>query len=448
MTEAAKILVVDDELGIRRTLEGIFKDEGYDTILAEDGESALKILSQTKPSLVILDIWMPGMDGIEILRKIKQLYPDLAVIMISGHATIATAVTATRLGASDFVEKPLDLHRIVRSVQRALESSQENSSQIESNKAEENSQELSFSNLDEATGINPVVFSMGGLEGRSFNQKTLANNAILYGQGLHSGKKSGLILEPLPAFSGIHFVGVSENTPVPAHVDFVESTGFATTVRLGATQAGTIEHLMSALHAYGITNLLIKCNGEVPVMDGSARDFCLLFDEVGIEDQAEKWYEIAIDQVIKVGDDKEYIQIEPSEEFIIDYSLSYPEPLGRQRMVFTLNDAEDYKREIAPARTFGFVKDVGYLQKQGLALGGRFDNFVLYGEAGAINDQLRFENEAVRHKILDAIGDLYLLGRKIRGKVTAKMTGHSDNIALLREIALKLKKTNDNAVKQ
>ena len=352
MTEAAKILVVDDELGIRRTLEGIFKDEGYDTILAEDGESALKILSQTKPSLVILDIWMPGMDGIEILRKIKQLYPDLAVIMISGHATIATAVTATRLGASDFVEKPLDLHRIVRSVQRALESSQENSSQIESNKAEENSQELSFSNLDEATGINPVVFSMGGLEGRSFNQKTLANNAILYGQGLHSGKKSGLILEPLPAFSGIHFVGVSENTPVPAHVDFVESTGFATTVRLGATQAGTIEHLMSALHAYGITNLLIKCNGEVPVMDGSARDFCLLFDEVGIEDQAEKWYEIAIDQVIKVGDDKEYIQIEPSEEFIIDYSLSYPEPLGRQRMVFTLNDAEDYKREIAPARAF------------------------------------------------------------------------------------------------
>lgn len=436
MAEAPQILVVDDELSIRRTLEGIFKDEGYSTISAEDGEAALAILTKVRPELVVLDIWMPGMDGIETLRRIKQLYSDLPVIMVSGHATIATAVTATRLGATDFVEKPLDLHRIIQSVQNALAKAGSSGGTGSSTDDLDARHELSFSS--ETTGINPVVFARKGLEGRAFSQRTLANNAILYGQGLHSGKKSGLIFEPLPPFSGIHFVGVSENTPVPAHVNFVESTGFATTVRLGNTQAGTIEHLMSALHAYGISNLLIKCNGEVPVMDGSARDFCILFEEVGIEDQGEKWFEIAVDKTYRAGDEKEFIQIEPADEFIIDYTLIYPEPLGRQQMVYTLSSPESYKNEIAPSRTFGFVKDVGYLQKQGLALGGRFDNFVLYGEEGAINDKLRFENEAVRHKILDAIGDLFLLGRRLRGKVTAQMTGHSDNIALLRRISEKL----------
>jgi UDP-3-O-[3-hydroxymyristoyl] N-acetylglucosamine deacetylase len=444
MQKNIKILVVDDELSIRRTLEGIFRDEGYSTLLAEDGETALRVISQTKPDLVVLDIWMPGMDGIETLRRIKQLYPDLPVVMVSGHATIATAVTATRLGASDFVEKPLDLHRIIQSVQTALSSSTDKKSQIENNDIFEGGAELSFSSQVETTGINPVVFSKNGLEGKPLtkkplSQKTLANNAILYGQGLHTGKKSGLILEPLPPYSGIHFVGVSENTPVPAHVDYVESTGFATTVKLGSTQAGTIEHLMSALHAYGITNLLIKCNGEVPVMDGSARDFCILFEEVGIEDQKEPWHEIVIDTEYRIGNDKEYIKIEPADKFIIDYTLSYPEPLGTQHYVFTLDGPESYKNEIAPARTFGFVKDVGFLQKQGLALGGRFDNFVLYGQEGAINDKLRFDNEAVRHKILDAVGDLFLLGRKIRGKVTAHMTGHSDNIELLKMVSNQLK---------
>lgn len=431
MNSNKNILVVDDELSIRRTLEGIFKDEGYATQLAEDGETALKLIAESKPALVVLDIWMPGMDGIETLRRIKQMYPDLPVVMVSGHATIATAVTATRLGASDFVEKPLDLHRIIQSVQSALSKNNDKLSKEERKEIEEQTEELRFSNVKGSPGINPVVFTKKGLEGRAFKQKTLANNAILYGQGLHTGKKSGLILEPLPANSGIHFVGVSENTPVPAHVDYVESTGFATTVKLKTTQAGTIEHLMSALHAYGISNLLIKCNGEVPVMDGSARDFCVLFEEIGIEDQKEDWFEIAVDKEYKVGNEKEFIKIEPADEFIIDYTLSYPQPLGTQNYVFTLDGPESYKREIAPARTFGFVKDVGHLQKQGLALGGRFDNFVLYGQEGAINDQLRFDNEAVRHKILDAIGDLFLLGRKLRGKITAQMTGHSDNIELL-----------------
>ena len=426
------VLVVDDEASIRRSLEGVLKDEGFSVVLAEDGESAIRILMNTRPALVLLDIWMPGMDGLETLRKIKEIHQDLPVVMISGHATISTAVAATRLGAMDFLEKPLDLSGTIQLVRRVL-----NQTEIPVSDNEprwEAIEPASVGPLRESVTINPVVFTKQTLRGRAMPQKTLAHAAILYGQGLHSGRKSGLILEPLPPNSGIHFVGVSETTVVPAHVDFVESTGFATTVRLGQTQAGTIEHLMSALCAYGISNVLIKCNGEVPVMDGSAREFCRLFEEVGLTEQDGEWYEIDIKKVIEVGDGKESIRIEPADEFSVDYTLRYPEPVGEQQFSFTLTDSASYRDQIAAARTFSFVKDVGHLQRQGLALGGRFDNFLLIGTEGAINDEWRYPNEPVRHKVLDAIGDLFLLGRRLRGKVTARMTGHSDNIAILKKV--------------
>jgi len=426
------VLVVDDEASIRRSLEGVLKDEGFPVILAEDGESAIRLLMTTRPALVLLDIWMPGMDGLETLRKIKEIHPDLPVVMVSGHATISTAIAATRLGAVDFLEKPLDLSGTIQVVRRVISAKRKTA---EPEQAQwEAIEPATVGSLRESLTINPVVFARQTLRGRALPQKTLAHAAILYGQGLHSGRKSGLILEPLPPNSGIHFVGVSETTVVPAHVDFVESTGFATTVRLGQTQAGTIEHLMSALCAYGISNLLIKCNGEVPVMDGSAREFCRLIEEVGLIEQDGEWYEIEIKKPLQIGDDKESIKIEPADEFSVEYTLKYPEPVGEQKFSFTLNDPASYRELIAPCRTFSFVKDIGHLQRQGLALGGRFDNFLLIGSEGAINDEWRFPNEPARHKILDAIGDLYLLGRRLRGKVTARMTGHSDNIALLKKV--------------
>jgi UDP-3-O-acyl N-acetylglucosamine deacetylase len=426
------VLVVDDEASIRRSLEGVLKDEGLSVAVAEDGESAIRAIIQKKPSLVLLDIWMPGMDGLETLRKIKEIHQDLPVVMISGHATISTAIAATRLGAMDFLEKPLDLSGTIQLVRRLLNPQEPASSSQEA--SWEAIEPTSSGMLRGSVAINPVVFMKQALRGRAIPQKTLAHAAILYGQGLHSGRKSGLILEPLPPNSGIHFVGVSETTVVPAHVDFVESTGFATTVRLGQTQAGTIEHLMSALCAYGVSNVLIKCNGEVPVMDGSAREFCRLFESVGLTEQDGEWYEIAVQKALEVGDGKESIRIEPADEFTVDYTLRYPEPVGEQRFSFTLTDAASYRDQIASARTFSFVKDVGHLQRQGLALGGRFDNFLLIGTEGAINGEWRFPNEPVRHKVLDAIGDLFLLGRRLRGKVTACMTGHSDNIALLKRV--------------
>jgi len=422
------VLIVDDEESIRRSLSGILKDEGISVIEAEDGEGAIRTLVEHRPSLVLLDIWMPGLDGLETLKKIKEISPETPVVMISGHATISTAIAATRLGAIDFLEKPLELTATLQIVRRAL--SAENS-QVAVWEAVESSD---TGPLRRSLALNQVVFAHQALRGAARPQKTIAHAAILYGQGLHSGRKSGLILEPLPPNSGIHFVGVSETTAVPAHVDFVESTGFATTVRLGQTQAGTIEHLMSALCAYGISNLLIKCNSEVPVMDGSAREFCRLFDDVGLTEQDGEWYDIKILEPIQVGNGKEWIRIEPADTFSIDYTLRYPDPVGEQQFTFELKDPEAYRSQIAPSRTFSFVKDVGHLQKQGLALGGRFDNFMLIGTEGAINDSWRFPNEPVRHKILDAIGDLYLLGRPLCGKVTACMTGHSDNIALLKAV--------------
>ena len=430
-----RVLIVDDEPSIRRSLEGILRDEGFDAVSAEDGLSAIQQILTEKPSLVLLDIWMPGIDGLETLQRIKNIAADLPVVMISGHAAIATAMKAIQLGASDFIEKPLDMAATVAAVRKALGLSCEFGAQDLKSSGRVDDQ--SVFDLGRAQGeiqVNPVVFSSQTLRGKRVAQRTLAKSAILYGQGLHSGKKSGLALEPLPPNSGIHFVAVTDTKPVPAHVDNVISTGFATVLQAGRTQFGTIEHLMSALHAYGISNLLIKCNGEVPVLDGSAREFCKLFDDIGTEEQDGEWYTIRVPEKIRVGGDREFIELEPAERYTIDYTIDYPKPVGRHRMVFTLDSIDNYRNEIAPSRTFGLVKDIGYLQKQGYALGGRFDNFVLFGDDGPINDKLRFADEPVRHKILDAIGDLYLLGRPLSAKVTASMTGHSDNVELLKKV--------------
>ena len=428
------ILIIDDEHGIRSSVRGVLEDEGFTVLEAESGEAGLDLLRQRKVSAALLDIWLPGMDGIETLSRIRELHPDLAVIMISGHATIATAIKATRLGARDFIEKPLDLEVLMLAINRALNEPALNQTSTQESPANERLNPTA----SDYSGLNKIAFSTNIATGKAYPQKTLSKSAILYGQGLHSGKKSGLILEPLPAGSGIHFAAVGEREVVPAYLDFVESTGFATTLKVGPVQAGTIEHLMSALHAFGISNLLVKCNGEVPVMDGSASDFCNLFDEVGVEEQNGEWRALRVKKPVRVGAGAEFIEIHPCEHFEVEYRLDYPAPVGKQTFSFRLGSIVEYKKEIAPARTFGFVRDISYLQKQGLALGGRFDNFVLIGDEGPINTPFRFNDEPVRHKILDIIGDLFLLGRPIEGRVVASMTGHSDNVELLKALRLSL----------
>jgi UDP-3-O-[3-hydroxymyristoyl] N-acetylglucosamine deacetylase len=430
----ASLLIVDDEDSIRRSLQCVFEDEGAIVSLASNGDEALaQIATALKasklPDLVFLDIWMADKDGIATLTEIKRIAPNLPVVMMSGHATIATAMKATRLGADDFIEKPIDLSALLALATRLL---CEHGVVGDKKQCESKGSEAIIA--QDLPSMRPIAFENMGLSGSVFKQKTIAKSCVLYGHGVHTGQKSGLLLEPLPINSGIHFVGMSASVAVPAHVSYVESTGYATSLKLGETQVSTVEHLMSALCAYGISNLLVKCNGEVPVFDGSSLEFCNLFDDVGVIDQDAPWHGIKLTETVRVGSEKEYIVIEPADTFSVHYVLDYPLPLGRQEYHFTLGDIEAYKREIAPARTFGFVRDIERLQTAGLAQGGRFGNFVLYGEGGTINVDLRFPDEAVRHKILDAIGDLFLLGRPLQGKVTAHLTGHSDNIELLKQI--------------
>ncbi|MGE5284767.1 MAG: UDP-3-O-acyl-N-acetylglucosamine deacetylase [Actinomycetota bacterium] len=430
MARPGPILIVDDEASIRKSLEGVLSDEGYACALADGGVDALSQLQSLHPSLVLLDIWMPGMDGIETLRRMKAAQPETPVIMMSGHATISTAIKATKFGASDFIEKPLELDLVLNAIRRALGTQDA----ARSPAAGESGGSIDQPSPEGMPELHPLVFTKQTLRGALMPQRTLARSAVLYGQGLHSGKKSGLIFEPLGPDSGIHFVGVSDHRAVPAHLDYVESTGYATTIHLGTTHVATIEHVMSALNAYGVSNLLIKCNGEVPVLDGSSVQFCSLFEEVGFENQIGDWHQIAVKEPYRVDAGKASIRLEPSDAFEIDYTLEYPAPVGKQRFVFRLDDPALYRKEIAPARTFGFARDIGLLQQQGLALGGRFDNFVLFGEEGPINDVLRFPDEPVRHKIMDMIGDLYLLGRRLQARVVAHMTGHTQNIAVLKKV--------------
>ncbi|MBW2215910.1 MAG: UDP-3-O-[3-hydroxymyristoyl] N-acetylglucosamine deacetylase, partial [Deltaproteobacteria bacterium] len=266
-------------------------------------------------------------------------------------------------------------------------------------------------------------------------QRTLKRSIVMGGTGLHSGDKTGLILTPLPPDSGIMFGNISSKETIPADIDFVVSSNFATCLQNGTATAYTVEHLLATLHAFRITNLLIKINNEIPIMDGSALDFCQIIEDAGIEDQDELLEEFVIDEKLVLGKIKKkskFITIEPADELSIHYILQYPKPVGRQEYTFTLDSVEAFKKEIAPARTFGFLKDIEALEEQGLASGGRLSNFILIDDEKIINTDLRFPDEFVRHKILDMLGDLYLLGHPIRGKITANMTGHAENAELVR----------------
>ncbi len=415
------VLVVDDEDVIRETVREILADEGYRVIAATEGSEVLQRVAQEAPDVILLDIWMPEMDGIVLLKQIKSAHPEARVIMISGHGSIHTAVTATKLGAFDFIEKPLSLDGLLATIERAC-----------GNAGREGP----------AAGERPRLCRMPapsatavGADGGA-RQRTLRKSVVACGLGLHSGVSTGVILHPLPADSGIHFGGISGDATVPAHLDFVRSTDFATSLRRGGAVVGTVEHLMAALHAYGITNLLIKMYGEIPILDGSALEFCRLIEEAGVEEQEGVCPEIVIDRTLRVrGSGPEEIVIEPADVFTVRYHLSYPSPVGTQEYTYVHEGAGSFRDEIAPARTFGFLRDFEKLERMGLIKGGRLGNCILIDDERVINTALRFDDEFVRHKILDIVGDFSLIGRPIRGRVSARMTGHANNIALLRCVA-------------
>jgi UDP-3-O-[3-hydroxymyristoyl] N-acetylglucosamine deacetylase len=405
-----KIMIVDDEEPILKVLSGVLQDEGYICLLARNGKEALDLFQKERPQVVLLDIWMPDMDGLELLKRIKDMDSECSVIMISGHATVATAVKAMKMGAADFLEKPLSIDSVLMALKR------EERGRV--------SNELKKGELWKFTWKE----SPSGVQAP---QKTIKKSAVLHGTGLHSGQKTGLILLPQPPFTGILFYDLAEDVMIPANVDHVVSTDFATSLGKEGVYIRTVEHLLATLHAYGITNLLIKVDREVPVMDGSAIEFCRLIEEVGLEEQEEVVEVLRVPKRYEVRNGDRVLVVEPSEELEIEFILPNS-PFNGDSMRFVLKSPEDFKREIAPARTFAFLKDVERLSKMGLAGGGHLHNVLLLDEKGPVNTTLRFPNEPLRHKILDLLGDLYLLNRPLKAKIRATMTGHRENIAFLR----------------
>jgi two-component system nitrogen regulation response regulator NtrX len=709
-----RILIVDDEINIANSLKDILSDEGYEVSIVADGKDALERIQADPPDVVLLDIWLPGMDGIEVLKKVKADQPDVEILIMSGHGTIDTAVKATKLGAFDFIEKPFSLDHLTQTVENVIKhkknrlqqngrtsperqfplyfelvgniyQSIQNAAQTElpllilgergtgkelaaqtihrlsphknshfikvncsarkmedirsqvfsegsataqdkvvyltniESLSEELQDELAEAlgkNQKEASNLLPIVVFLSSskdlqalvdqgqfkkdllvkfkdstltipplrdntgtiplivqdyfrkyarrteiltptieeevlqvlwaynwpgnikelrtvldrilvlgssqetiavsdlpseikkpqasgnpndfeqftsLEEAELNwekgflihhlrknewdidrtasalktnkalveeklrlhsiqvmdspenqagqvqrlQRTLKRSVVLCGSGLHSGIKTGLILQPLPANSGIIFGDISTGQTIPAQLENVESTDYSTCLKKGLASVATIEHIMAVLHMYKITNLLIKVGDEAPVMDGSARDFCDLIEDGEFEEQDGMCDEIVIDKLYQYGaeDGKgPHITIEPSDKFRVTYHMDYPEPIGVQEYTYEFNGENSFKEEIAPARTFGFLEDVAQLTKMGFATGGKLDNFILLGDKRVLNTKLRFENEFSRHKILDVLGDFYLLGKPIRGHIKAHLTGHRHNVALLAKV--------------
>jgi UDP-3-O-[3-hydroxymyristoyl] N-acetylglucosamine deacetylase len=443
-----KVLIVDDEERVVKSIAGVLEDEGFRIAKAQSGEEAIKVFQEEGPDVTLLDIWMPGMDGIEVLKRLKWIAPECQVIMISGHATISTAMAAVKLGAFDFIEKPLSLDVLLMTIHRALDHHKElvtiqQSGEIVAEGPFQDEKILlkemagdplgpSLASVQEGT---PSLQKAAKGKGTSlWPQRTLKQSMVLYGTGLFSGKKTGLLLQPLPPHSGILFGNISADEVVPAHVDYVETTESATSLKKGRAVARTIEHLMAVLHAYRITNLMVKMIEEIPVMDGSALEFCKIVEKAGVEEQEERVDELVIDRRLEVVDRDKSLAIEPAETFSVRYFLDYPPPIGQQTLTFILGSVETFKDEIAPARTFSFVKDYKMLERMGMGGGGRLSNVILVDNEKVVNTELRFPDEFVRHKILDLIGDFYLLNRPIRGSVTARLTGHTENIALLKKI--------------
>ncbi len=672
-----RVLIVDDEKNIVTSLQEILNDEGYEIITAKDGLEALKMVQAEPPDLVLLDIWIPGIDGIEVLQTIKTYHPEIEVLVMSGHGTIDTAVKATKLGAYDFIEKPFSLDQLVLSVERALKQKKRRTHgtrgtgttdhklphcfemMVEVKKAvtqvsktnapvliagevgtgkefiaqaihhKSKKSNLPLIKIDCALrplpkvqmelfapnprGKNPQkgprrsgagkkavylknIDSMGqaiqaklaaalkspaarklegliperifasssrdlealvdhdefhsGLyeilkentvavpplrenraliptlvyeyfedleekgkvvssqinedamrvlcehdwpenfkelrsildqiartvhpdeainpneitalfrpslvpsrkkpapkkksKGDSPLQRTLKRSVVLCGRGLHSGIKTGLIMQPLPPGSGIIFGDISSGDTIPARVENVQSTEYATSLRKGYATVSTIEHIMATLHMYRINNLLIKIGDEAPVMDGSARDFCQLIEDGDFEEQDEPYEELVIEKTYTFGPKEPgaaHISIEPYDGFRVSYHMEYPAPIGIMDYTFEFDGPDSFKEDIAPARTFGFVEDVAMLNKMGFGVGGKLDNFILLGDEKVLNTKLRYDNEFARHKILDILGDFYLLGKPIRGHIKAHKSGHTQNIGLLKIIQEDLAQT-------
>lgn len=270
----------------------------------------------------------------------------------------------------------------------------------------------------------------------TLTQKTIRREVSCAGIGLHCGERVKMRLLPAPPGSGIRFRRVDlGGREIAASIDNLRQTSFATQLTDGHASVNTVEHVLSAASGLGIDNLLIELEGpEVPIMDGSATPFVYLLHEAGLRRQQAARTFMKIIEPLRIDAEDKFIAVYPSERLKISYTIDFDHPLiGIQRETFLITPRA-YTEQLAPARTFGFLRDVEKMRSLGLALGGSIENAIVIGENSILNPQLRFPDEFVRHKILDAIGDLALLGAPLLGHVVAYRAGHSLHADLVEKI--------------
>ena len=268
------------------------------------------------------------------------------------------------------------------------------------------------------------------------SQRTLRRAISCAGIGLHSGNKVTLSLKPAPADSGVRFrrsdLGELE---VAATVKHVGGIHYATGLTRDAVRVDTVEHLLAALVSLGIDNVIVELNSpEVPIMDGSAAPFVYLIHEAGVKPlpAARRYLKVLRPISLSRGDKR--IALYPSDHFKVTYSIAFDHPLLRHQSRTIRLTEESFVEEIAPARTFTFLKEVEVLRQQGLALGGSLENAIVVGDTGILNNALRFDDEFVRHKILDVIGDMALVGHPVIGHLVAHRGGHALHTAFAAQV--------------
>src|SRR5271169_6216658 len=271
-------------------------------------------------------------------------------------------------------------------------------------------------------------------------QRTLKNSIRATGVGLHTGRKVLMTLKPGDPDTGIVFrrTDLADAVDIPAHAVNVGDTELGTTLIRGEARVSTVEHLLSAFAGLGIDNAVVELSApEVPIMDGSAGPFVFLLQSAGIEEQRRPKRFIRVKKRLRVEDGDKWAQFDPFDGFKVNFEIEFNHPIFKRRSQRASMDfsTTSFLKEVSRARTFGFMRDLETLRSRNLALGGSLDNAIVLDDFRVLNeDGLRYEDEFVKHKILDAIGDLYLLGHSLIGEFSGYKSGHALNNKLLRAL--------------
>lgn len=418
------VLIIDDEEDILNACKNVLEDEDYDVEIAKDYNEAMKVFSSKNIDLVFLDVWLPNTDGLDILSHIKEEYPNTEVIMMSGHAGIETAVRATKMGAYDFLEKPISISKLLSSCDEVL-----------NKKESDNDTKINYSNDINNSDKSKLKYKVP--------QRTIAKSVVVSGFALMEGRKTALTLVPAPVNTGIIFVDINTNTNIKlSHENILskDKSGAVNSTALinGNRHIKTTEHFLAALHMMGITNLIVKCDGEVPNVDGSALVFCDALKEAGYIEQEDYIEPIVIDKELVYGnvdDNETYVILSPYDGLEINLRIDFAGGIGVQQYDYRFESFEQFSKDIGRARSFNTIDNIDYAQKNGMAGSGMIGSHIILCDGKVINTKLHFDNEFVRHKILDIIGDLYILARPIKAKIIANKSSHSFNHSVVHDLA-------------